>query len=85
MITKAIQHFYFPNRPTKCGYILEREGGGEVDLEKGGMTPLTNYAQTECFIILGHFLCFYPTNNLKNQNFKKMHLHANDNYMTYGS
>ena len=28
--------------------------------------------QTELFVILGHFLPFYPTNNPKNQNFDKM-------------
>ena len=28
--------------------------------------------QTEFFVILGHFLPFYPTNNPKNQNFEKM-------------
>ena len=28
--------------------------------------------QTKFFIILGHFFPFYPTNNLKNQNFEKM-------------
>ena len=49
-----------------------------------------------CFVILGHFLPFYPINNLKNQNFentKKMpgdviilQLYStNDNHMTYGS
>ena len=28
--------------------------------------------QTEFFVILGHFLPFYPTNNLKNQNFEEI-------------
>ena len=28
--------------------------------------------QTEIFVILGHFLPFYPTKNPKNQNFEKM-------------
>ena len=28
--------------------------------------------QRKCFIILGHFLPFYPTNNLENQNSEKM-------------
>ena len=28
--------------------------------------------QTDFFVILGHFLPFYPTNKLKNQNFEKM-------------
>ena len=28
--------------------------------------------QTECFVILGHFLLFYLTNNPKNQNFEKV-------------
>ena len=28
--------------------------------------------QTDFFVILGHFLPFYPTNNPKNQNFEKM-------------
>ena len=27
---------------------------------------------TQLFVILGHFLPFYPTNNPKNQNFEKM-------------
>ena len=52
--------------------------------------------QTEFFVILDHFLPFYATNNVKNQNFEKMKkppgdiiiLHIctiNDNYMMYGS
>ena len=28
--------------------------------------------QTEFFVIFGHFLPFYPTNNPKTQNFEKM-------------
>ena len=30
------------------------------------------WSTTECFIILGLFLLFYPSNNWKNQNFEKM-------------
>ena len=52
--------------------------------------------QTKVFVILDHFLSFYPPNNLKNQNFEKMKktpsditiLHMctiNDNHMMYGS
>ena len=52
--------------------------------------------QTEFFVILDHFLHFYPPNNPKNKNFEKMKkppgdiiiLHMctiNDNHMTYGS
>ena len=52
--------------------------------------------QTEFFVILDHFLPFYPSNNPKNQNFEKMKklpgdiiiLHRcniNDNHMMYGS
>ena len=52
--------------------------------------------QTEYFVILNHFLPFYPSNNLKKQNFEKMKkipgdiiiLHRsniNDNHMMYGS
>ena len=51
--------------------------------------------QTEFFVILDHFLPFYPSNNLKNQNFEKLKtkpgdivLHMftiNDNHMMYGS
>ena len=52
--------------------------------------------QTEFFVILDHFLPFYPPNNPKNQNFEKMKkppgdiitLHMctiNDNHMMYGS
>ena len=40
----------FPDKPMKGGDILDfykggilEKGGGWVDLEKGGMTPLTNY------------------------------------------
>ena len=34
--------------------------------------------QTKCFVIMGHFMLFYPTNNLQNQNFEKMKkLHGN--------
>ena len=51
---------------------------------------------TEFFVILDHFLPFYPPNNPKNQNFEKMKkppgdiiiLHRctiNDNHMMYGS
>ena len=48
--------------------------------------------RTEFFFILDHFLPFYPSNNLKNQNFEKLKktsgdiiiLH-NDNQMMYGS
>ena len=51
---------------------------------------------TEFFVILDHFLHFYPPKNLKNQNFEKMKklsgdiivLHRcniNDNHMMYGS
>ena len=51
---------------------------------------------TEFFVILGHFLPFYPTNNPDNQNFEKMKitpgditiLHMftiNDNHIMYGS
>ena len=52
--------------------------------------------RTEFFVILDHFLHFYPPNNPKNQNFEKMKktpgdiiiLHMctiNDNHMMYGS
>ena len=53
--------------------------------------------QTKSFVILDHFLPFYPINNLKNQNFEKMKkkmpgdiiiLHKctiNNNHIMYGS
>ena len=52
--------------------------------------------QTEFFVILDHFLHFYPPNNPKNQNFEKMkklpqdiiifHMCTiNDNHMMFGS
>ena len=52
--------------------------------------------QTKCFVILVHFLHFYPTNNPENEHFEKMkktpgHIiilpmcTINDNHMTYGS
>ena len=52
--------------------------------------------QTEFFVILDRLLPFYPTNNLKNQNFEKMKkmcgdiivLHlctTNENHMMHGS
>ena len=36
------------------------------------MVPETGSARGKIFFILGHFLPFYSTNNLKNQNFGKM-------------
>ena len=52
--------------------------------------------QTEFFVVLGHFLPFYPTNNPENQNFENMKKKlgdiiillmctVNDNHMMYGS
>ena len=52
--------------------------------------------QTEFFVILDHFLPFYPSNNPKNQNFEKMKktpediiilqmCTINDSHMMYGS
>ena len=51
--------------------------------------------QTDFFIILDHFLPFYPPNNPKNQNFEKLKKHLeilsfymctiNENHMMYGS
>ena len=51
--------------------------------------------QTEFFVILDHFLPFYPPNNQKNQNFEMKKLpwdinilhrcNINDNHMTYSS
>ena len=52
--------------------------------------------RTELFVILGHFLHFYPSNNPKNHNFKKLRktpgdnivlqmCTINDNHMMYGS
>ena len=51
--------------------------------------------QTDFFVILDHFLPFYPPNNPKNQNFEKMKkltgdiilysCNINDNHMMYGS
>ena len=52
--------------------------------------------QTEFFVILDHFFSFYPSNNLKNQNFEKtkktpgdiiiLHMCTiNDDHMIYGS
>ena len=34
--------------------------------------------QTKCFVILDHFLPFYLTNNLKNQNFERLKKHTGD-------
>ena len=41
LFTRVIWYFCFPERPMKCGDILDFQKGGI--LEKGGMTPLTNY------------------------------------------
>ena len=52
--------------------------------------------QTECFLILDHFLFFYPPNNAENQNFEKMKktpggiiishkCTTNDNHIIYDS
>ena len=58
--------------------------------------PRYGMQQTEFFVILDHFLHFYPTNNLKNQNFEKIkqiprdiiishRCTITDNHMMYGS
>ena len=51
-IKTVVHYFCFPDRPIKGGDILDfqiggnlRKGGG-VDLEKGRVAPLTNYAAT---------------------------------------
>ena len=60
------------------------------------MVPELWSTQTKIFVILDHFLHFYPPNNPKNQNFEKMKktpgdiiiLHKctiNGNHMMYGS
>ena len=43
MVTRVIQYFCFPDEPMKGGDILDFKKGG--NLRKGGMTPLTNYAE----------------------------------------
>ena len=48
LVTRVIQHSCFPERPMKVGtsWVSRKEGNlkkGGIDLEKGGMTPLTNY------------------------------------------
>ena len=48
LVTRVIQYFCLPEKPMKGGDILDFQKGenlrkGGVDLEKGGMTPLTNY------------------------------------------
>ena len=48
-VTRVIQYFCFPKRPTKGGDNFHLQKGGEsskrggVDLEKEGMIPFTNY------------------------------------------
>ena len=49
MLKKSFQYFCFPDRPIKGGEILDYlKGGnlrkGRVDLGKGSMAVLTNYA-----------------------------------------
>ena len=39
------------------------------------MVPEIWSMKDRIFVILGHFLPFYPTNNLQNQNFEKMKKH----------
>ena len=49
LVTRVTQYFCFPERPVKGEDILDFQKGGNLrkggggDLEKGGMTPLTNY------------------------------------------
>ena len=54
------------------------------------------WSATEFFLILDHFLLFYPPNNPENQNFEKMKKNAwryypftmctiNEDHMMYGS
>ena len=40
-------------------------------------------SETEFFDILGHFLPFYPPNNLENQNFEKMKTASGDVIILY--
>ena len=48
LVKTVIQYFCFPERPMKGGGILnfykdKSLRKGRVELEKGGVTPLTNY------------------------------------------
>ena len=49
LVKRVFQYFCFPDRSIKGGDILDFKNGGvlekgeEVDLEKGGMNPFTNY------------------------------------------
>ena len=45
LVTRIIQYFCFPDRPVKGGDILDSQKGGGGILEKGGMTPFTNYVE----------------------------------------
>ena len=50
-VIRVIQYFCFLDRPINGGDILDFYEGGilekgwEVDVEKGGMNPLTNYEE----------------------------------------
>ena len=97
--------FYHPNNPKKQKFEKMKKAPGDIIiLHKCTINDNhmmygswdTKFYKQNFFVILDHFLPFYPSNNPKNQNFEKMKNTSgdiiilqkctiNDNHMTYGS
>ena len=105
VILNHFLHFYPPNNNPKNQNFekLKKPTGDMITLHVRTINDnhdvwFLRYGvwQTELFVILEHFLPFYPPNNMKNQTFEKMKkppgdiiiLHMctiNDNHLMYGS
>ena len=71
--------FYFPNNFENQNFEVKRVSGDVIILHKWTIDDnhmmygsWDEVQQTECFVILGHFLPFYFHNNPENQNFEKV-------------
>ena len=98
-------HFYPLNNPKNQNFKNMKKPPGDIialhmcTINKNiwSIVPeIWSMWQTEFFVILDHFLHFYPPNNPKNQNFEKIKktpediiilnkCTINDNHMMYGS
>ena len=74
--------FYFPNNLENQNFEVKRVSGDVIILHKWTIDDnhmmygsWDEVQQTECFVILGHFLPFYFHNNPENQNFEKWKKH----------
>ena len=80
VILDRVLSFYFPNNPKNQNFEKMKKNNWRYyhftyvyqNWQSYDVWFLRHWArQTEFFVILDHFLPFYPLNNLKNQNFEK--------------